>query len=134
MGFFSNAVLNIAAILASIPDVSYPADTALPQWRLAALYDMLANCRNERPRDPMHPLYDRHFYSHHLTQNREWPCTVQGLLQAIADTEAEIRQKKPKHPMQLEFLSTAHAVSTDRGEQVVLTSMFLPEATPVIFP
>ena len=62
MSYFSGRAQAMDDMRSTAWDRSYLADDEMLQWKLEDLKDRLSDLEECRPRDPLHPLYDRYFY------------------------------------------------------------------------
>lgn len=96
MGYFSECAIDYAkAASYERVDYSYPTKQETLNYYLEDLTSALEKLDEERPHDPLHPEYDRYFYSAGEYRYFEvlWAerVTVQDLLAAIAEVQELIR-------------------------------------------
>lgn len=96
MGYFSECAIDyVQSASYERVDYSYPTKQETLNYYLEDLTSALEKLDEERPHDPLHPEYDRYFYSTGKYRYFEvlWAerVTVQDLLAAIAEVQELIR-------------------------------------------
>ena len=115
-----------------MPDLSYPSREMVLQFLLDHLLGTLEELNVVRPHDPLHPLYDRYFYEDCLTCAYEEPGSVQGVLKAINEVRALIREEEGKHRGYHSYISLLENADIDPdGEYEILASL-LPALKDVV--
>ena len=123
MGYYSQAATT-AEYTSRQPDFLHPQAGNSLRLRLSELQVQLEVLEAIRPHDRMHPLYDRFFYSDFACD--EFPDTVQGLLQAIAEVKDEIFQQDILGLEEQRLLASIRNTGADQNGQVVFAAVFLP--------
>lgn len=126
MGYYSRKSVEIEEQRVCLPDHSYPSEENMLYFRLAELVDRLDELDAVRPRDPMHPLYDRYFYQDHLIHYYEEPHTVQGILRAIDEVKELIWQREKAEDEERRLIAAIRDTGADPNGQIVFVGMFLP--------
>ena len=89
MGYFSQLAIEQMEMheCYSPLDTEYVPRREWLEYHMSFLQEKLATIELVRPRDPLHPAYDRMFYAQSQVHYYENPQTVQDLLFAIAEVK-----------------------------------------------
>lgn len=89
MGYFSQLVIEQMYLhdFCSSVDAEFAHRREWLEYHLTSLQEKLAALELVRPRDPLHPAYDRMFYAQSQVHYYENPQTVQELLFTIAEVK-----------------------------------------------
>lgn len=71
-------------------------------------------------------LHDRYFYSDHITQEYELPCTVQGALAAIEEITRQLDEHKEQARRYELWLETIRSTGATPEGQLVLSHTVFP--------
>ena len=123
MGYYSQAAVT-ATYTSNQPDFLHPQAGNSLRLRLSELQVQLEELEASRPHDRMHPFYDRFFYSDFVCD--EFPHTIQGLLQAIAEVKEEIARQDILWLEEQHLLASIRNTGADQNGQVVFAAIFLP--------
>ena len=130
MGYFSRETMAWSEQLRERSDWNNPTEEAVLRCQMEELMTQMEELDDMRPRDPLHPMYDRYFYEDHLSRSYEMPDTVQGLLRAIESLRAEIQKREKAIAKRNRFLASVRNTGADEDGQFVLISALMPLMSP----
>ena len=124
MSYFSRRAQAMEDMRSTAWDRSYLAEGDMLQWKLEDLKDRLADLEERRPRDPLHPLYDRYFYEDRSAREYDTEDSVQGLLREIRKTESLLRGEMKDLIEETQYLHSLYTEGETPEGQIAIFGVF----------